>query len=151
MRTPRKKMRYGIYLFLAVLLSAQFVRVQRVNPPVHSDMRADGEIATILRNTCYNCHSNETVWPWYSNVAPVSWLIASDVSEGRRHLNFSEWETYDSETRNHKLKSIAEEITDRAMPPWYYSMIHRGSRLSEAERRQILTWTDSGNLQPEKH
>ena len=130
---------------------AQFVRVERVNPPVHSDIHADSEVATILRNTCYNCHSNETVWPWYSNVAPASWLIASDVSGGRRHLNFSEWESYDIDTQSHKLKSIAEEITDRAMPPWYYSMVHRGSRLSEAERTKILSWTDKGHSQQGKH
>jgi len=144
-------MRYGIFLFLAALLIAQFIRVERVNPPVRSDIHATPEIGSLLRNTCYNCHSNETVWPWYAHVAPVSWLVASDVSEARRHLNFSEWGSYDGDTQSHKLKAIAEEITDRAMPPWYYLMVHRGSRLSESERNNILSWTDKGHFRSGKH
>jgi len=151
MRTSQKKTKYGIYLFLAALLVAQFVRVERLNPPVRSNIHADGEVAAILRKACYNCHSNETVWPWYSNVAPASWLVASDVSEGRRHLNFSDWESYDGDKQSYKLKAITEEITDRAMPPWYYSMVHRGSRLSEGERAQILSWAANGHLLPGKH
>lgn len=151
MQTFRKRMRYGILLFLAALLIAQFIRIERVNPPARSDIHATPEIASLLRNHCYNCHSNETVWPWYAHVAPVSWLLASDVSEGRRHVNFSEWESYDKDTQSHKLKAIAEEITDRAMPPWYYSMVHRGSRLNAEESAQILAWIASGHLPLGKH
>jgi hypothetical protein len=145
MRTFRKKMRYGIFLFLAALLIAQFIQVERVNPPARSDIHATPEISALLHNACYNCHSNETVWPWYSHVAPVSWLIASDVSEGRGHVNFSEWETYDSDKQSYKLKAIAEEIQGGMMPPWYYSMIHRSARLSAEKRAQILSWATKGH------
>jgi hypothetical protein len=145
MRTFRKKARYGIFLFLAALLIAQFIQIERVNPPARSDIHATPEIASLLRNTCYDCHSNETVWPWYAHVAPVSWLVASDVSEGRRHVNFSEWETYDSDKKSHKLTAMAEEIQDGMMPPWYYSMIHRRARLSAENRARILSWTAKGH------
>lgn len=150
MQIFRKSMRYGILLVLAILLLAQFVRVERANPPVRADIHTDKEIANLLRTACYNCHSNETIWPWYANVAPASWLVASDVSEARRNLNFSEWENYDADTQSRKLKEIAEEIEEGAMPPWYYSMIHRRSRLNAEESAQILSWTAKGHMPSEQ-
>ena len=78
--------------------------VDRENPPVTGDIGAPSEVDAILRTSCYDCHSNETVWPWYSYLAPASWLVAEDVEHGREHLNFSEWTSYESGKRIHKLE-----------------------------------------------
>jgi hypothetical protein len=95
-------------LIAALVLSgaAQLVRCQRTNPSVTQDVAAPGDVATILRRACYDCHSNETVWPWYAHVAPVSWLLHRDVVEGRRHLNFSEWDQVPADRRARKLGGL---------------------------------------------
>ena len=124
---------------VVVLLLAQLIRIDKSNPPVRSDL-ASGSAKPVLQRACYNCHSNETIWPWYSSIAPASWLVGRDVREARSHLNFSEWGAYDSGTRSHKLRGIAEEVQGGDMPPWYYSLVHRDSRLSASERSQILAW-----------
>jgi len=110
-----------------------------------SEVNADSSVKPLLKRACYDCHSNQTVWPWYSSLAPVSWLIGSDVKEGRGHLNFSEWGSYSADTRGHKLKEIAEEVEGKGMPPWYYSMMHGDSRLSPEERSQIKNWTEKAS------
>jgi hypothetical protein len=125
---------------VVVLLMAQFVRMDKSNPPVRSDLTAPAEVTSIVRRACYNCHSNETSWPWYAEIAPVSWLVANDVREGREHLNFSEWGSYDGGTQSHKLRDIAEEVQDGEMPPWYYSVAHGESRLAPSERNRIFSW-----------
>jgi hypothetical protein len=142
MRSFRKKARIAALLFVAALILAQAVQVERSNPPVQSDIAGEPAVMSLLHRACYNCHSNKTVWPWYAHVAPASWLLASDVNEGRRRLNFSEWGTYTDAVRSHKLLAIADEIRDSVMPPWYYSIMHRDSRLTAAERGQIQAWTD---------
>jgi len=91
MRNARKIMKIAFFILVAVFVLAQAIRVERLNPPVQAEITADPAVKPLLRRACYDCHSNETVWPWYSNVAPASWLIASDVEEGRSNLNFSEW------------------------------------------------------------
>ena len=141
MPKKRKGLKTAVLILVVVVILAQFIRIDRSNPPVGSEISAGPSIQPVLRRVCYNCHSNETVWPWYSRVAPVSWLVGSDVSEGRQHLNFTEWGTYDSGTQSHKLRGIAEEVRSGDMPPWYYSLIHREARLSPSERSQILAWT----------
>jgi hypothetical protein len=137
-----KGARNVVFILVAVLILAQAIRIEKSNPPVRSDISADPAIKPLLRRACYNCHSNETVWPWYSNAAPASWLIGSDVKEARRRINFSEWGTYSSEIQTHKLRGIAEEIENGEMPPWYYSLAHSDSRLNLAERTQIMNWTE---------
>ena len=139
MKSVPKSLKIIVLALVVILLPAQFIRIDKSNPPGRSDLAAV-PVKSVLHRACYNCHSNETVWPWYSSVAPVSWLVGSDVKGGRGHLNFSEWSEYDSGTRSHKLRSIVEEVQGGDMPPWYYSLVHRDSRLSAAERNQILTW-----------
>jgi hypothetical protein len=139
MKSVSKILKIVVLALVVVLLLAQFIRIDKSNPPVRSDL-ASASVKPVLQRVCYNCHSNETTWPWYSSVAPASWLVGMDVKEGRSHLNFSEWGTYDSGTRSHKLRGIEEEVQGGDMPPWYYSLVHRDSRLSESERNQILVW-----------
>jgi hypothetical protein len=137
----RKDAKIAAVIVLAALIVSQAFRINKSNPPVHAGLSAKTPVNLLLRNACYDCHSNETVWPWYSNVAPVSWLLASDVSEGRRELNFSEWGTYGTEKQLHRLEAIAEEMQEGDMPPWYYSIMHADSRLKSEQRDQIRNWS----------
>ena len=87
----------------------------------------------LAKRACFDCHSNETVWPWYSNIAPVSWLVAQDTYEGRDRLNFSDWVSGDIE-----LDELQRVFERGEMPPAQYTMIHTGARLTDAERQQLL-------------
>ncbi|SRR5579875_548104 len=113
---------------------------RRSNPEAHAPLRASDDVMGILRRACFDCHSNETRWPWYSALAPVSWLVAHDVATGRRELNFSEWYSYLPEVRRRKLLWIGRAVGDGTMPPRLYQLVHRGSRLTKAQRSLILRW-----------
>jgi hypothetical protein len=117
-----------------VLLAIQLVPVERSNPPVEGEMPAPPEVREVLRRACYDCHSNETVWPWYSRVAPVSWLLARDVGEGRRELNYSRWSSYSPKRQAKLRKETWKEVDEGEMPPWYYLPMHPAARLGEADR-----------------
>ena len=121
-------------------LAIQLVPVPLTNPPVLSDIAAPAEVKAILKTSCYDCHSNESVWPWYSRVAPVSWLVAADAARGRRHLNFSTWDGYPPEIRAKKLARTVREVAKGDMPPWYYTIKHTDARLTPAQRSLLQTW-----------
>ncbi|HET7453350.1 MAG TPA: heme-binding domain-containing protein [Thermoanaerobaculia bacterium] len=123
-----------------VALLIQAIPVERKNAAVTSNVDAPPAVVSILRRACYDCHSNETVWPRYSRVAPVSWLVAHDVHEGRRELDFSTWDRYDAVTRRRKLDRAAEEVSDGDMPPVYYVWMHPAARLSDADRAALKDW-----------
>ena len=131
----------ALWLGLAVLVVAQAFRIDRTNPPVQQDVAAPPEVDVLLRRACYDCHSNETVWPWYTHVAPVSWLLARDVREARRELNFSTWNVYTTEKKTKKLKETAKEVAEGEMPPWLYVMVHRRAALSPADAERLRAWT----------
>lgn len=94
-------------------------------------------------NARYDCHSNQTPWPWYSRVAPISWMAAHDVELGRKEINFSEWGSYYPITRKRKLQSMDRSLRRDAMPPWSYQIIHPDGRLTEADRAALERWIDS--------
>ena len=104
-------------------------------------MTAPPEVKAILKRSCYNCHSHETVWPWYSRIAPVSWLVASDVSEGRENMNFSKWGGYPAGKLNEILEDVREEVEEGEMPPWYYLLPHPEARLSSNDKAALRAWT----------
>lgn len=101
------------------------------------------EVAPLLKTSCYNCHSNETNYPWYAHVAPASWLIAYDVKKGREELNFSEWQEYDSNRMVSKLDDIATEVGEGHMPKSIYTLIHPSAKLSDDQRTLIVAWTET--------
>ena len=119
------------------LAAIQLVPVSRTNPPVTAPVVAPPEVQALLRRACYDCHSHETVWPLQAYLAPLSWLVAHDVSEGREELNFSRWDRVD-------LKKVAaklpKEVGQGEMPPWFYVVAHPNARLSEAERKTLSDW-----------
>ena len=144
----RKVLRWIVILFCIALVAVQFHRPDRTNPPVDPTKDfaavqvADTSIAALLRRSCYDCHSDETRWPWYTNVAPVSWLVADDVHTGRRHVNFSIWGKYPPGRRARSLDDIHEQITSGNMPLPKYLMLHPDARLTQAERDSLVAWAD---------
>jgi hypothetical protein len=126
-----KKILLVVMVLLIVGFGAiQLVPVQRTNPTVESDIPTSPEIKAILRKACYDCHSNETRWPWYSYIAPVSWLTVYDTNKGREELNFSTWNRYDTEKQGDIIKDLWETVEDGEMPPWFYTVPHPEARLS---------------------
>ncbi len=134
--------------FLAVtsaavaLFSIQLIPVSTTNPPVTKDLSAPAQVGIVLQRDCYDCHSNRTRWPWYARVAPVSWLAAHDVNDGRRHLNFSNWDAYaaDPGTAAEKLRKLGKVVAGASMPPWYYAMMHPQTRLTRDDRTLVAGW-----------
>jgi len=124
----------------AVFLAAQLVPVTRVNPPVETEAPAPPDVKAVLRRACYDCHSNETVWPWYSYVAPVSWLVADDVNHGRQHLNFSMWNRVKPEHLQKLMHDAWWEVEHDEMPLWYYLPMHPAARLSDADKALLRSW-----------
>ena len=136
----KKKIFVIILLLLVAFGVSQFIPIDRSNPPVEAEIPAPPEVKTVLRSACYDCHSNETTWPWYSHIAPISWLVVHDVHEGRRELNFSTWNRYSTKQQVEKLKETLEEIEEGEMPPWFYMVVHREIELSGREREILKTW-----------
>ena len=137
---------------IGLLVLIQTYRPSRTNPPmdVKQDLsttaKVDPAVLGILDRSCNDCHSNRTVWPWYSGVAPVSWLVASDVNGARRHMNFSAWGTYPSHQQQSHLDEICKIVNEHDMPPLTYVLIHRNAALSDADRQSICDWTKSSPM-----
>ena len=141
--------RAGITLVVA-LAAMQFVPVDRTNPPVETEVPAPPAVREILRRACYDCHSNETVWPWYSRLAPISWLVARDVHEGREELNLSTWNQYTTKQQLKKLKKSWDEVAEGEMPPWMYLPPHPDARLSADDRAALRAWSRSMGSQEDR-
>jgi hypothetical protein len=137
----RRSATAGIAL-AAIFGLAQCVRFTPTNPPVRADLVAASDVKSLLRRGCYDCHSNETTWPWYSSVAPASWVVHHEVTDGRRHLNFSEWTNYtsDPQTATQKLREISQFVGSGDMAPWYYRLFHSQGRLTQAQRDVLVRW-----------
>lgn len=133
-------------VLIAILIAMQFVRPAKTNPPVDASQMIQAhtqmtpEVAAILTRACQDCHSAQTHWPWYSQVAPVSWFVINHVNEGRHHLNFSDWAKYDRKRRLKKLAEIAEEVRERNMPLSSYTLLHSEAKLSEADIGILTNW-----------
>ena len=126
------------------LLAIQAVPVEHSNPPVEGDLPAPPEVHALLVRACYDCHSNETRWPWYGNVAPASWLLSHDVEEGREHLNFSTWTSLEPRRQAHALHEIDEVLEEGEMPPWFYVPLHGEAKLSTDEVATLRAWAKAG-------
>jgi len=134
--------------FIAAVGLVQLIPAERTNPPSRGDLIAPAPVAATLRRACYDCHSNVTRWPWYSRVAPLSWVIANHVAEGRQQLNFSEWGIYYPNTRRRKLQWIGRALREDKMPPWYYEVTHHDARLTAKDRTALEQWIESALTTP---
>ena len=136
-------------LLLIIFVIIQFFRPQKnVSKEITStdflkSTTANNDIAEIITSSCYDCHSNNTKYPWYSEVAPVSWWIAHHVDEGKEELNFSEWTTFSEKRKKKKLKEMIEELDEKEMPLKTYLPMHTEARLTDQERSELITWIKS--------
>ena len=135
------KCKVVFWIIVVIAVGIQFIPVNRTNPPVIGEIKAPEEVIAILHRSCFDCHSNETKWPWYSYVAPASWLVAKDVRDGRGHINFSEWTDYNSKQKEHKQEECGEMVAIGEMPLWFYLPLHSEATLSKEEIELIVTWS----------
>ena len=131
-----------------LLVAIQFIPVNRSNPSVdpsrsiYATLPVPVEVKGVFERSCNNCHSNQTAWPWYSHVAPVSWMVARDVHQARKKMNFSEWATYSAQRKEDRLEEICEQVTNGEMPDRKYAIVRREARLTPHEREAVCQWTD---------
>lgn len=129
----RKRLVLAVIVLAVAVAGAQLVQPVRTNPPLDPSaaFNPPKEAAVVINRACADCHSNRTVWPWYSKVAPASWLVAQDVKEGRARLNFSEWNRYGPEMAALRLKAVCKAAAEGEMPPFQYKLMHRDAKLGE--------------------
>jgi Haem-binding domain len=111
------------------------------NQAILRETQIDPETLALIQRACQNCHSQNTRWPWYSHVAPVSWLLARDVQQARSHMNLSQWQDYSTDDRLRLLSAIGSAARNHVMPPQRYLLLHPEARLSDLERQQLYRWT----------
>jgi cytochrome c551/c552 len=149
--TPRAKalfiklVKIGLPVVLVIFVGIQFVPVDAIqSAPVRSEMKEEPpEVVALLKRACFDCHSNETEWPWYSRIAPASWLVAKDVIEGRESINFSDWDGMDADDRQYNREACRDEVAEGEMPPWFYIPMHPEAKISEAEVALLTKWFES--------
>jgi hypothetical protein len=146
-----KKIALGL---LIVFIGMQFIKGERTTKEVAPEMdfiemtNTPAPVAEVLVGSCYDCHSNQTTYPWYSNVAPVSWWIDDHIEEGRDELNFSEWGTFTPKRKTKKLHEIIEEVEEGEMPLSNYTCMHSDSELSDQKKTDLIQWVKYLQLNP---
>jgi len=144
----RKAIRWTPIVFVVVLAGIQLYRPARTNPVTNpaDTLAATGrltpEVSAIIDRSCRDCHSNETRWPWYSNIAPMSWGVIDHVNDGRRHMNFSRWGTYDPEDAREFFVDMCALARKHDMPMPSYTWLHRDARLSDQDIATLCAWTE---------
>ena len=143
------KKRYGSILLSGVILLAVCsvlvhpfgaIKAQRSDKPLLLDSTFDPQVVRTIERSCQNCHSEKTEWPWYSYVAPLSWMIENDVQRGRSHMNLSRWNGYNAEQQQEILSKMSVLVRNRAMPLPRYLMLHPEANLSDAEVAYLYQW-----------
>ena len=134
------------FILLLVFLGIQAVRPPRENPTgdpaqvIAAHVTIPPDVAATLRRACYDCHSNETRWPWYSGVAPISWFVIGHVNDGRRRLNFDDWSVQSPRRTSPPLGDICGQVTRGDMPLSSYLLLHNDARLSPQDVAQLCAW-----------
>ncbi|MFM9905390.1 MAG: heme-binding domain-containing protein [Pyrinomonadaceae bacterium] len=140
-----------IFLILVALLAAAFIvlnffPIDTTNPPVvptetlEAGVTVPPDISLILGRSCSDCHTNQTIYPWYSRIQPVAWYLKGHIDDGRRKLNFSVWNTYPAKKRSKKLEEICDQVESKEMPLPSYLWIHRDSILSDSDAKALCVW-----------
>ncbi|MES2418225.1 MAG: heme-binding domain-containing protein [Bacteroidota bacterium] len=136
-----------IYLLLALLVFIQFFRptknISNAEQPqaINKVYTVPTEVEGILKNACFDCHSNTTNYPWYINIQPVAWWMNDHIEEGKRKLNFSEFGSYTLKKQDHKLDELTDEIKEN-MPLKSYTFVHKEAKLSTLQRKQLADWAN---------
>ena len=145
----KKIIKWALLALVVLFGLLQFTNPDRTNPPIMPEHDLftlnppPPEVAALLRTSCFDCHSHATRWPWYSRVAPMSWLVAGDVRDGRAKLNFSDWPVNDPARAGRKFGNISDIVDAADMPPKKYTMIHRDAVLTDAQRKTIIDWAEA--------
>ena len=145
-----RKLRVAALIGFACLVGAQLVPVELDNPTVASSPPLPSTVGRVLRASCYDCHSNQTVWPWYSHLAPISWLVARDVHRARKILNFSDWDRLGPVRQAEMLVDAQGEIEEDAMPPSRYLRLHQEAKLTPETKAALMLWMQ-GIVQAREH
>jgi hypothetical protein len=158
MKLSMRSILFGVIglVVLGVLIQLVPYGHDHTNPPVVQEPKWNSpQTREFAKRACFDCHSNQTVWPWYSNIAPVSWLVYRDVAEGRKHLNFSEWDVHPSvpegegegEQHQHGPEVMQEVLEYREMPPATYLLIHPEARLTNQELQILIDGLSKSTLE----
>lgn len=141
-----KKMKIIALVLLVVLVGIQFVptKLNQSDIVLNTDFslvnKSPKNISRILQVSCYDCHGNNTVYPWYSRIQPAAWFLERHIDEGKEELNFSEWDEYSNRRKKSKLKSIINQIRDDEMPLFSYTIIHKKAYFSASEKELIIEY-----------
>jgi hypothetical protein len=152
MRIVLRILKWVAIVLIVAFVAIQFVRPALTNPPVDESQtitakaKVPAEVASILDRSCRDCHSNQTVWPWYTHVAPVSWWLADHVNQGRKDLNLSEWGKLPNDRQERKLRQICDEVQDGMMPLSSYLPMHPAAKLSAQDKKTLCDWTETERL-----
>ena len=139
-------MRKLLLLLLIALIVIQFIRPEKnisaaISPTdITAKYTVPAEVAAILKRSCYDCHSNNTNYPWYANIQPITWWLNDHVKDGKRHLNFSTFTAYSFKRQDHKLEEVTETIQKHEMPLASYTSMHKEAKLSEADKKLLADW-----------
>lgn len=142
----KKVIKIFAVIVVVSLVVIQFFRIDKSAPAVvqgetlESAVIVPPDVALILGRSCNDCHSNTTIYPWYSNIQPTAWFLKSHIDDGRRHLNFSVFNTYTAKKKAHKLEEICEQVESRLMPLPSYLWIHGDASLKETEANALCDW-----------
>jgi hypothetical protein len=139
------KLKRAIQIVVGLVVLIQVIPIPRTNPPVTADLQALPAVRDILRRSCYDCHSHETRWPWYTYVAPVSWLIVHDVHEARGHLDFSKWQAYSPDDQWALKNNIFLQVSTKQMPLPRYLRLHPQANVTPAELETLKQWITSAD------
>lgn len=143
-----------LLILLIVFVGIQFIPTKRNLSEIvpNTDFMIVNNVPNSIKNTlqtsCYDCHSNNTYYPWYNKVQPVAWILESHIEEGKAELNFSEWDSYSNRRKISKLKSIVSQIKENKMPLSSYTMIHKDALLDDIQKKEIIDWIN--NIKTEK-
>ncbi|WP_298370840.1 heme-binding domain-containing protein [uncultured Lutibacter sp.] len=140
-----KKILLGILVFVALI---QFIRPEKNSSKedinhISKEVSIPINVQEIIKISCADCHSNNTVYPWYSKIAPISWYLAMHVNDGKEHLNFSEWTLYNKNQKAHILKDLKEVLKNHKMPLQSYLWLHKNAELTNKQYAELLNWTNS--------
>ena len=139
-------------ILLIALVGIQFIRPDKnlSDDPYTTVFREEtnppDEVMLILKSSCYDCHSDHTKYPWYNNIAPVSFWMADHIEHGKEHLNFSQWEMYDRKKKDHKLEEVVETMESEEMPLTEYTWTHKEARLTTDQRQSVIQWAEKTRL-----
>ena len=143
-----KKTKKIVLIIIIVLGLIQFIKPQKNDSKnykndITTELQVPKAVQEIIKTSCANCHSNSTTYPWYNNIAPVSWFLAYHINNGKEHLNFSEWASYNKEQKNHIIKEMKKEIKEGGMPLFSYTLIHKNATLTKQQSELLLNWLNT--------